>query len=664
MDSDRLREFSYVDERFADVCLLRYRVDELQHMSLREKKLVFYLSQAALWGRDILWDQNYRHNLRLRRVLEEIYVRRPEDWADDEDWAAFTVYVKRVWFANGVHHHYSMDKFRPGFGKDFFERAVGLLGDEVLPLEGGLSRADLLRLLEDVIFSPEVDAKRVSLDDSGDLLLDSAANYYGSDVSRVEAEAFYGEMKARWDGDADRPVMFGLNSRLVRMADGRLGERVWRSGGLYGAAIDRIVEQLLLARGVADSVEQAAAIDALVSFYRSGDLGTFDEYTVLWVRATGGRVDFTNGFTETYGDALGLKASWEGYVNVLDEVSTERSLRLCGAAGWFEEHAPIDDRFRKKVCRGVSAKVVRVAMLGGDLYPSSAIGINLPNSDWVRRDYGSKSVRLSNLTEAYDVASRGSGLLEEFVVDADMVDFVKRYGDVVDDLHTDLHECLGHGSGCLLSGVDGDALRNYGATIEEARADLFALYFIADAKMQELGLLESSEAYRAGYYTYLMNGLLTQLARIERGRSIEEAHMRNRALICRWVLAHGEGVVRLTVRSGKHYVVVDDFVGLRVLFGRLLGEVQRIKSEGDFDAARALVEGYGVCVDGLLHEEVLSRYGALNIAPYKGFINPVLRDVRDEAGEIVDVEVVYGEAFDEQMLRYGRDYSALGVVNV
>ncbi len=648
--------FSYNDERFADLQMLRYRVDGFERLSVARKKLIYYLSEAALSGRDILWDQNGKYNLRIRKTLEAVYTGYPGD-RDTADFRAFAVYLKRVWFSNGIHHHYGCDKFRPGFSEAFFREAVRDVPADELPLDKGQTAGELCDLLVPVIFDPEVMPKRVNLADGDDLIKTSACNYYGEGVTQAEAEAFYGAMRRE---DAPRPVMHGLNSRLVR-EDGKLAEKVWRSGGLYGAAIDRIVCWLEKAADVAENGRQADVIRKLVEFYRTGDLKTFDEYTIRWVRETEAAVDFTNGFTETYGDPLGLKASWEGYVNFKDPEATERTEKLSANAQWFEDHSPVDDRFKKAECRGVSAKVVKAAILGGDLYPASAIGINLPNSDWVRAEHGSKSVTIGNLTDAYNKAARGNGFLQEFVVDAETLRMLDRYGDACDDLHTDLHECLGHGSGKLLPGTDPDALKAYGATIEEARADLFALYYIADPKLTDMGLTPDAEAYKAQYYGYMMNGLLTQTVRIEPGRDIEEAHMRNRALVARWAYGHGreERVAELVKRGGKTYVRIRDYEKLRGLFGLLLREIQRIKSEGDYMAAHALVERYGVKVDPDLHAEILQRYRTLHLSPYKGFINPVYIPVYDGRKEIADVRVEYGEAYDAQMLRYSRDYATL-----
>ena len=643
-----------INERFADLQLLRYEVPGFSLLPLRQKLLVYYLAEAALLGRDILWDQNCRYGLQLRQVLEDIYTHY-DGPKDDADWQAFVVYLKRVWFSNGIHHHYSCQKFEPGFSREFLHsqlsncQTVQSSNSSIVKLSN--------RQIEDLIFNPDVMPKRVNQADGEDLLITSSCNYYGEGVTQAEAEAFYAEKKK--GADPNRPPMFGLNSRLERGADGTLYENVWRSGGLYGQAIDRICNMLLKARDFAENEKQQAVIVKLVEFYRTGDLKTFDDYAILWVSETEGEVDFTNGFTEVYGDPLGLKASWEGYVNIIDHEATHRAKALSDNAEWFECHSPVDARFKKKECKGVSAKVISAAMLGGDLYPSSAIGINLPNSNWIRAEYGSKSVTIANLTRAYNIAAKGSGMREEFVIDEATRELIDRYGDLCDDLHTDLHECLGHGSGQLLPGVDADALRAYGSTLEEARADLFGLYYIADHKLIELGLLPNEEAHKSQYYSYLMNGLLTQMVRIEEGCQIEEAHMRNRALISNWALKNYPKVVQIVEVEGKHYVRVNDYAQLRKAFGELLAEVQRIKSEGDFEAARQLVEQYGIKLDAKLHHEIRQRYQQLNLAPYKGFINPRYELVRDAEGNITDVAIFYNEAYDEQMLRYSKEYRAL-----
>jgi len=643
-------------ERFADLQLLRYDVPGFAHLPLRQKLLVYYLAEAALCGRDILWDQNCPEGLRLRQTLEAVYMHY-DGPRDAGDWLAFQVYLKRVWFSNGIHHHYSYLKFEPGFSREFFMTEVCKLDASLLPLRADETPAHLAAEMSEIIFDPMVMPKRVNQTDGEDLLKTSSCNYYAEGITQREAEDFYAEQKKK--ANPDRPPMLGMNSRLERAADGSLFENVWRSGGLYGPAIDRICDMLSKAREYAENTKQQAVIDKLIEFYRTGDLQTFDEYAILWVGETEGKVDFTNGFTEVYGDPLGLKASWEGYVNIIDHEATRRAKALSDNAEWFERHSPVDARFKKKTCRGVSAKVISAAMLGGDLYPSSAIGINLPNSNWIREAYGSKSVTIANLTRAYNIAAKGSGMREEFVIDDATRQLLHKYGDVCDDLHTDLHECLGHGSGQLLPGVDADALRAYGSCIEEARADLFGLYYIADPKLVELGLLPNAEAHRSQYYSYLMNGLLTQMVRIEEGHQIEEAHMRNRALISRWVLANYPRAVQIVGAEGKHYVRISDYVLLRKAFAELLAEVQRIKSEGDYEAARRLVEQFGITLDAELHHEICQRYRQLNLAPYKGFVNPRYEIVRDEKGDIVDVSITYDETYDKQMLRYSREYKTL-----
>ncbi|MBO7471763.1 MAG: dihydrofolate reductase [Bacteroidaceae bacterium] len=635
-------------ERFADIQLLRYEVPGFDGLPLRQKLLVYYLAEASLLGRDILWDQNSRYGLQIRKTLEAIYTHYQGD-KNNSDWLAFVVYLKRVWFSNGIHHHYSCLKFQPEFSKAFFLAEINKLEASKLPLD--------IDELSEIIFNPKVMPKRVNHADGEDLLLTSSCNYYEEGITQAEAEAFYAELKQRTD--PQRPPMIGLNSRLERSSDGSLHENVWQSGGLYGKAIDRICEMLEKARHYAENDKQKAVIDKLVEYYRTGNLKTFDEYAILWVNETESEVDFTNGFTEVYGDPLGYKASWEGYVNIVDHEATTRAKTLSDNAQWFENQSPVDERFKKKECKGVSAKVISAAMLGGDLYPSSAIGINLPNSDWIRAEFGSKSVTISNLTRAYNLAAKGSGMRQEFVIDEETRQLIDKYGDVCDDLHTDLHECLGHGSGQLLPGVDADALRSYGSTIEEARADLFGLYYIADQKLVELGLTPNTEAYKSQYYSYLMNGLLTQLVRIEEGDQIEEAHMRNRALISRWALANYPEALEIVKVDGKHYVRINDYELLRKAFGELLAEIQRIKSEGDFEAARQLVEQYGIKTDAELHHEIRERYKRLDLAPYKGFINPKYKLVQDDEGNALDVHIVYDEAYDEQMLRYGQQYSTL-----
>lgn len=647
--------FQYAGERFADIQMLRYQVPGFDELTLRQKTLIYYLSQASLLGRDILWDQNGRFNLRLRRILEAVYTHFSGD-RSSADFAAFAVYMKRVWFSNGIHHHYGCEKFQPGFTQEFLHQALEQLQAGHIAL-GYSSLEALEQELFPVIFDPSVMPKRVNQAADEDLLLTSACNYYAPGITQAEAEEFYAHQKA--EGDQQHPIMYGMNSRLERAADGSLHENVWRADGMYGAAIRQIVQMLSRAIPYAENERQQSVIRKLIEFYETGNLAVFDAYTILWVEETEGEVDFTNGFTEVYGDPLGLKASWEGYVNYTDHQATRRAQALSRNAQWFEDHSPVDARFKKPLCRGVSAKVINAAILGGDLYPSSAIGINLPNSNWVRAEHGSKSVTIANLTHAYDEAARGNGFRNEFADSAQTVSMMDRYGSVCDDLHTDLHECLGHGSGRLLPGVDPDALKAYGSTIEEARADLFGLYYLADEKLVELGLTPCQEAYKAQYYSYMMNGLLTQMVRIQPGQQIEEAHMRNRALIARWTLEHYPQAVRLSEQDGKHYVEILDYPLLRTAFGNLLAEIQRIKSEGDLQAARQMVERYGVQIDAKLHQEVLERYSKLHLAPYKGFINPRYTPVCDSEGRITDVHIDYLETYDEQMLRYSKQYNTL-----
>ena len=647
--------FQYAGERFADIQMLRYQVPGFDELTLRQKTLIYHLSQASLLGRDILWDQNGRFNLRLRRILEAVYTHFSGD-RSSADFAAFAVYMKRVWFSNGIHHHYGCEKFQPGFTQEFLHQALEQLWAEHIAL-GYSSLEALEQELFPVIFDPSVMPKRVNQAAGEDLLLTSACNYYAPGITQAEAEEFYARQKA--EGDQQHPIMYGMNSRLERAADGSLHENVWRADGMYGAAIRQIVQMLSQAIPYAENERQQSVIRKLIEFYETGNLAVFDAYTILWVEETEGEVDFTNGFTEVYGDPLGLKASWEGYVNYTDHQATRRAQALSRNAQWFEDHSPVDARFKKPLCRGVSAKVINAAILGGDLYPSSAIGINLPNSNWVRAEHGSKSVTIANLTHAYDEAARGNGFRNEFADSTQTVSLMDRYGSICDDLHTDLHECLGHGSGRLLPGVDPDALKAYGSTIEEARADLFGLYYLADEKLVELGLTPCQEAYKAQYYSYMMNGLLTQMVRIQPRHQIEEAHMRNRALIARWTLEHYPQAVRLSEQDGKHYVEILDYPLLRTAFGTLLAEIQRIKSEGDLQAARQMVEQYGVQIDAKLHQEVLERYSKLHLAPYKGFINPRYTPVCDSEGRITDVHIDYLETYDEQMLRYSKQYNTL-----
>ncbi|MGP1475922.1 MAG: dipeptidyl-peptidase 3 family protein [Phocaeicola sp.] len=651
--------FKYTDEQFADLQLLRYSVPDFENLSLQQKELIYYLSEAALQGRDILYDQNGKYNLRIRKMLETVYT----DYRGDrtcDDFRQLTIYLKRVWFSNGIHHHYATDKFVPHFSADFFRSALNSLNPADLPLSDGQTVDELCDEIFPVIFDATVMPKRVSQTDGADLIQTSASNYYDG-VSQKEAEDFY---HAKKDPHDSTPVMYGLNSRLVKN-NGKIYERVWKSGGLYGAAIDKIIYWLNQAASVAENKEQKAVIEKLVAYYKSGDLTTFDEYSILWVNDTNSRVDFTNGFIEVYGDPLGLKTSWEAIVNFKDLKATFRTEVLSANAQWFEDHSPVDARFKKPEVKGVSAKVITAAILAGDLYPSSAIGINLPNSNWIRSVHGSKSVTIGNLTDAYNRAARGNGFREEFVYSQEELDRINEYADITDDLHTDLHECLGHGSGQMLPGVDPDSLKAYGSTIEEARADLFGLYYLADPKMVELGLTPNMEAYKSQYYTYIMNGLMTQLVRIKLGNDVEEAHMRNRQLIARWTYEKGkeDKVIEMVKQEGKTFVKINDYEKLRYLFGQLLAEVQRVKSEGDFEGARRLVENYAVKIDPELHKEVLDRYEKLHLAPYKGFINPVYTAVKDGEGNITDVTISYEEGYAEQMLRYSRDYANLPYIN-
>ena len=652
-------KFDYTVEQFADLQILRYRVPGFEDLSLKQKELVYYLTEAALQGRDILFDQNGKYNLTIRRMLEAVYTGYKGD-KNTPDFKAMEVYLKRVWFSNGIHHHYGSEKFVPGFTPEFFRQAVQSVDAATLPLAEGQTVEQLCEEVFPVIFDPTVMPKRVNQAAGEDLVLTSACNYYDG-VTQQEAEDFYNALKNPQD---ETPVSYGLNSRLVK-EDGKIQEKVWKVGGLYGQALEKIVYWLKKAEGVAETPEQKAVIAKLMEFYETGDLKTFDEYAILWVKDLNSRIDFVNGFTESYGDPLGMKASWESLVNFKDLEATQRTELISGNAQWFEDHSPVDGQFKKEKVKGVSAKVITAAILAGDLYPATAIGINLPNANWIRSHHGSKSVTIGNITDAYNKAAHGNGFNEEFVYSDAELQLIDKYADVTDELHTDLHECLGHGSGKLLPGVDPDALKAYGSTIEEARADLFGLYYVADPKLVELGLTPSADAYKAQYYTYLMNGLMTQLVRIEPGNSVEEAHMRNRQLIARWVYEKGaaEKVVELVKKDGKTYVVINDYEKVRDLFGRLLAEIQRIKSTGDYAGAHDLVEAYAVKVDPALHAEVLERYKKLNLAPYKGFVNPKYEAVTDADGTITDVTVTYDEGYAEQMLRYSKDYSTLPSVN-
>lgn len=649
--------FNYIVEQFADLQLLRYRVAGFENLSLRQKELIYYLSEAALEGRDILFDQNGKHNLQIRKLLETVYVSYSGD-RNNPEFQGLEVYLKRVWFSSGIYHHYACDKFVPAFSPEFLRECIEQVDVASLPLKDGESVQAMCDKLFPVMFDPKVMPKRVNQADGEDLVMTSAANYYEG-VTQDEAEKFYAMQKVAAD---PHPVMYGMNSRLVKK-NGILQEEVWKLDGMYGEAIQKIIFWLEKAEAVAENEAQREVIRLLIDFYRTGDLKTFDTYSIAWLKDTDSKVDFVNGFIESYGDPLGMKASWESIVNFKDEDATHRTEIISQHAQWFEDHSPVSPSFKKEVVRGVSAKVITAAMLGGDLYPSSAIGINLPNSNWIRSLHGSKSVTIGNLTDAYNKAARGNGFREEFVYSQEEKDLLEKYADITGDLHTDLHECVGHGSGKLLPGVDPDALKAYGSTIEEARADLFGLYYLPDEKLVELGLTPDKEAYKAEYYAYMMNGLLTQMVRIEPGCDLEEAHMRNRQLIARWALEKGKSknVVELVKKEGKTYVKINDYLQLRGLFAALLSEIQRIKSEGDYEAARALVEKYAVKLDATLHEEILNRYRSLHLAPYKGFVNPVYLPQYDAEGRIMDVKLDYTEGYTEQMLRYGRDYSNLTI---
>lgn len=647
-------KFSYADESFADIQMLRYKLNGFDNLTLQQKKLIYYLSEATLYGRDITFDQFGKYNLVIRKTLEAICLSYSGD-RESEEFKALEVYLKRVWFSNGIYHHYGCEKFVPEFSKSFFIEALRSADKSLLPLGNMASEDELCDTVCRVIFNPEVLPKRVNKAEGSDVVVSSACNFY-ENVSQQEVEDFYNGMKND-NADDKEPVSYGLNSKLVKR-NGQLEELVWSEEGMYGDAIKRITYWLDKAATVAENDRQREYIETLVKYYRTGDLRLFNDYCIQWVGEHEAQVDFVNGFIEVYGDPLGLKGSWEGIVEYKDLEATKRTQTISKNAQWFEDHSPVDPRFRKDKVKGVTANVICAAMLGGDEYPSTAIGINLPNADWIRAEHGSKSVTIGNLTDAYNKAARGNGFKEEFVIDAETIAMIDKYGDACDDLHTDLHECLGHGSGRLLQGVDPDALKAYGNTIEEARADLFALYYIADEKLVELGLTPDSVAYQSQYYTYIMNGLMTQLTRIKQGNDIEEAHMRNRALIAHWCYENGN-VIKLVKRDGKTFVEIKDYKALRSLFAQLLAEIQRIKSEGDYDAARELVEKYAVKVDGELHKEVLERYNRLNLAPYKGFINPVMSPVKDENGEITDIKIDYTEGYSDQMLRYGRQYGTL-----
>ena len=660
-DKGSSKAFNYMVDKFADLEILRYQVPGFESLSLKQKQLLYHLSEAALMGRDILFDQNGRYNLAIRRTLEAIYTDYKGD-RENPEFKALETYLKRVWFSSGIHHHYALDKFQPEFSAEFFMNCLHQVDASKLPLQKGENVDQLLAKLARVMFDPSVMPKRSVQSGDADLILASSNNYYGGGINQQEVEAFYTQMKQGQDTIA--PISYGLNSRLVK-ENGEVKEQVWKVGGLYGEAIEHIVAELQAAIPFAENNAQKAIIEKLIAYYQTGDLKTFDAYSILWVEDTASEVDFVNGFIETYGDPLGMKASWESTVNFINKEATTRTKIISDNAQWFEDHSPVDARFKKEEVKGVSAKVITVAMLGGDCYPATPIGINLPNADWIRRDHGSKSVTIENITEAYDKAAQGNGFGEEFIWSDTERTLIKQYGFESDNLHTDLHECLGHGSGKLLPGTDPDALKAYSSTLEEARADLFALYYMADAKITELGLLPNEEAYKAAYYKYIMNGLMTQLVRIELGKDVTEAHMRNRQLIAKWAYEQGKAdkVIEIAERDGKHYIVVNDYAKLRELFGKLLAEVQRIKSEGDYATGKALVENYGVKVDPTLHKEILERYTKLNLAPYKGFVNPQMKEVKNAKGEVTDIVLDYSEGYAEQMLRYSRDYSFLPTYN-
>lgn len=653
------QELVYEVDSFADIQVLRYEVSKFEDLTLQQKELVYYLSMAAIEGRDILFDQNNRYNLAIRRTFEAVY----ENYKGDKtskDYKEFETYLKRVWFSNGIHHHYGEEKFLPGFSKEFFAEQVKALPTNLVPVKDKQSVDEFLKMITPVMFDPSVMAKKVN-QSGGDLIKTSANNYYGEGVTQKEVQAFYGAMKDTTDLT---PISYGLNSRLVK-ENGKLVEKVWKVGGLYSPAIERIVYWLEKAQGVAENDKQKEVISKLISYYKSGDLKMFDEYAIAWVEDLNSQVDFVNGFTEVYGDPLGIKASWESLVNFKNVEATKRTETISSNAQWFEDHSPVDKRFKKEKVKGVTAKVITAAQLGGDCYPATPIGVNLPNADWIRKDHGSKSVTIENIMEAYDKAGQHSGFGKEFMWSDAEVELTNKYGFITDLLHTDLHECLGHGSGKLLAEVDPNALGEFSSTIEEARADLFGLYFLADSKLVELGIIPDAEAYKAEYYKFMMNGLMTQLVRIEPGKDIEEAHMRNRQLIAKWVYEKGktDNVVEFKVKDGKTYVVVNDYQKLRNLFGQLLAEIQRIKSEGDFKGAKAIVENYAVKVDPKLHTEVLERYKKLNLKPYKGFVNPVYELVKDKDGKITDVKVSYTEGYADQMMRYSKEFSTLPTYN-
>ncbi|MEZ3531985.1 MAG: dipeptidyl peptidase 3 [Muribaculaceae bacterium] len=651
------KNFDYHVDNFADIEVLRYEVPEFDRLSLNQKKMVYYLSQAAQYGRDIIWDQNGRHNLQIRKLLENIYTNYKGD-KNSAEFKAFEKYLKQVWFGNGIHHHYSTDKFSPEFSETFFKEQVNALPENLLPLNPGETRAQLIATLSPVIFDPTVMPKRVNQDGSGDVVANSASNLYGEGVTQAEVEAYYASLK---DPNDPEPISYGLNARVVK-ENGKIKEEHYHLNGLYGPAIAKIIYWLDMAKSVTENDAQKAYITKLIDYYVTGDLRLFDEYSILWAEDTTSDVDFVNGFIESYGDPLGMTGSYESYVNFKNGKASARTEAISSNAQWFEDNSPVDPRFRKPVVKGVSAKVITAAMLAGDAFPSTAIGINLPNANWIRAAHGSKSVTLENITEAYDMASHGNGFNEEFVIDEPTRKNMEDYLYITDMLHTDLHECLGHASGQLLPGVDQDALKENGAALEEARADLFALYYLADPKLLELGVIDSPDAYKAEYYKYMLNGLMTQLNRIEPGKDIEEAHMRNRQLIAAWVLEKGkkDKVVELVKKNGKTFVKINDYKKMRNLIGQLLGEIQRIKSEGDYAAGAELINKYAVKVDPKLHKEVLDRYSKLSIPPYRGFINPQYVPVYDNKGNITDVKLKYGENYTQQMLRLSQDYTTLG----
>lgn len=651
--SNSNEHFQFTDERFADLQMLRYRLNGFEDLTLSQQIYIYCLAKATLMGRDITFDQQGKYNLRIRKTLEAIYQLYDGDRTSD-DFKALEVYLKRVWFSSGIYHHYGCEKFKPGFSEHFFYETVSLMPESELPLRRGETKEDLLDELVPVIFDEKILPKRVNQTDGVDLVATSACNFYEG-VTQDEVERFYARLK---DGEDLTPPSYGLNSKLMKR-NGEIVEMAWKEDGMYGTAIKEITSWLLKAQKYAENEQQAHVIDLLIKYYRTGDLSDFDRYSIAWVKQQEGMVDFINGFIEVYGDPLGLKGTWEGLVEFKDMEATRRTQAISQNAQWFEDHSPVAPQFKKAEVKGVTAHVICAAMLGGDEYPASAIGINLPNANWIRETHGSKSVTIGNLTEAYNKAAHGNGFLDEFVIDQETLDLINRYGDVTDDLHTDLHECLGHGSGQLLPGVDPDALKAYGNTIEEARADLFGLYYVADHKLVELGLTPDDEAYKAQYYSYLMNGLLTQAIRIKEGDKIEEAHMRNRALIANWVLEHYSQAVQLVKKDGKTYVQITDYPALRHAFADLLAEIQRIKSEGDFDAARILVEKYAVNLNPELHHEILERYKKLNLAPYKGFINPWMKLEFDEEGNVIKVHLDYTESYEHQMLRYSEEYGTL-----